>query len=1003
MKLQLRKRTTSNIKGLRNLIMLTVVLSSVNFALGNLNVTETVFDSSTKIGQQLLKVQGRVYDSNEPPMAIAFVTVAVKNTNKGVITDDNGYFTIEVERGDILRFSSVGYSSQEFKVEKAYPDLIISLKEDIAKLDELVITGYGEERKMNMISSISTLDVAKNVANKPITSMSQALQGGVTGLTVTQSTGLPGGDAASIKIRGISTLGHSDPLVLVDGIPMDMNDLDPNTIESVTVLKDASAAAIYGARAANGVIIIKTQRGKTGQVSVSYNAYVGIQNATYLPDFMDGGDYMEMVNTAYINNGGNGIYNQETIDITRNKSDIFNYPNTNWLDETWIKNPLMTSHSVGVQGGNNIARFALTVNYLDQEGFIENVGFERVNIRANTTITLTDNVTVNMDFNAIRKDQMETNIRDGETDYVLNYIYRAPPNLVPKYPSKDGIDFYGIFFEMRNPKAMLERGGFTQRLDDNMSINLQPKWEILPNLNLNGQYSYRINSDAMKQSRDAYNFFEYETGVLNYTWDNVRSSSTGRSSYYFLGANVDYTYVNDKHRLFLLGGYNQELTNAGNWDQWAMRSYFGKANYTYNNKYLAEVTFRADGSSRFGQDNKNGYFPSFGLGWNMHEESFLNEYSWLDNLKLRVSYGQLGNENIGLYQYQNLVSAGNGVETVFGNPNITWETVNMLNYGFDLAIFDDFTLNFDVYDKLTKDIILSPPTSLIGGTTSAKINAGEVRNRGFELSVNYSRNFEDAYFAVHGGISRNKNVVEKLPGGPYINGSSIHKVGYALGSNYRFLTDGLLQESDFTTNATGELIPKEGVTLWGDQKPGDIKFIDVNGDGNFDNNDRVITGDGQPDFNYFTNFSAGYKNWDFELLLQGVQGVNAAYSGAHAIPLNLNGDSGSTPQKFHSDYWTPSNPNAYYPRPTPEPGNNLQPSDYWNFDASYLRVKYIQLGYTFKEGLLSPVGIKSGRIYVNAQNPFTFTSQKVTDPENLGGSSTYPLIKVLTLGINAKF
>jgi len=1000
---KLRKRTASNLKGTCKKLFLLLMVMSFQVALCYAGNKKPTINSEVSSEQGLLTIQGRVFDSNEPPEALPFVTVSIKDSNKGVITDDNGYFTIEAAKGDLLVFSFIGYTTKEFKVEKAYSNLIISLEEEVGKLEEVVVTGYGEERKLNMISSIATLDVAKNVANKPITSLSQALQGGITGLTVTQGTGLPGGDAASIKIRGISTLGYSDPLVLVDGIPMNMNDLDPNTIESVTVLKDASAAAIYGARAANGVVVIKTKRGKVGQVSVSYNSYIGVQNATYLPDFMDGADYMDMVNLAYSNNGGNPIYSQETISLTRNKSDLINYPNTNWLDETWQKNALLTNHSVGVQGGNSIARFALTVNYLDQEGFIENVGFERFNIRANTTVNLTDNVTVNMDFNSIRKDQIETNLRDGETDYVLNYIYRAPPNLVPKYPSKDGTEFYGIFFEMRNPRAMLDRGGITQRLTDNMSINIQPKWEILPDLNLNGQYSYRINSGATNQRRDPFNFFEYDTGVLNYTWDNVRSASTDRSSYYFIGGNVDYTYLNDKHRLFAFGGYNQELTNSGNWDQWSMQSFFGKTNYTYNDKYLAEVTFRADGSSRFGKDNKYGYFPSYSLGWNMHKEEFLSKLSWLQNLKARVSYGELGNENIGLYQYQNLINASNGVETVFGNPNITWETVNMLNYGFDLTVFKDLDVTFDSYNKLTKDIILSPPISYIGGTSSAKINAGEVRNKGFELGVNYAKTFTDGYFTIHGGVSRNKNKIENLPGGPYISGSTIHKVGYALGSHYRFVTDGLLQESDFSTDGEGNLVPNEGVTLWGNQKPGDIRFVDANNDGSFDDEDRVIAGDGQPDFNYFTNFSFGYKNWDFELLLQGVEGVDAFYNGVHAIPLNLNGDSGSTPQKFHSDYWTAENPDAYYPRPTPEPGNNLQPSDYWSFDASYLRVKYVQLGYTLKEGFLDPIGIQKCRIYANAQNPLTFTSQDITDPENLGGSGTYPLIKVFTVGVNVKF
>jgi TonB-linked SusC/RagA family outer membrane protein len=976
-----------------------ILLTAFNFVVcfasdGGVGLSNTVSQEPAK-----LTIQGRVLDSDEPPMSIPGVSIVIKGTTQGTVTDENGYFTIKVSKGDVLQFSFVGFETQEFIVQKTITNLTISLEQDVAQLEDIVVTGYGQERKLNMISSIASLDIEKNLVNKPITSLSQALQGGVTGLTVTQSSGLPGGDAATIKIRGISTLGYSDPLVLVDGIPMDMNSLDPNTIESVTILKDGSAAAIYGARAANGVIVIRTKRGKAGKVTVSYNAYAGVQNATYLPDFIDGADYLEIVNKAYINNGGDPIYSPEVIDATRNRDFIYKYPNTNWLDEVWDNNALLQNHSLSVQGGNSVARFALTVNYLDQEGFIQNVGFDRFNIRANTTVNLTETVTVNMDFNSIRKDQMETNMRDGETDYVLSYIYKAPPNLVPKYPAKDGVDFYGIYFEMRNPRAMLERGGTTQRLTDNISINLQPKWEVIPNLTLRGQYSYNINSSATKLHRDAFNFFEYETGVLNYTWNTRRDASTDRSSYYFLGGTAEYLFERGKHRIFSFAGYNQELTNSGNWDQWAMRSYFGKVNYGFNDRYLLEATFRADGSSRFGLGNKFGYFPSVSAGWNLHKEKFMNDLTWLNNLKLRTSYGILGNENIGLYQYQSLIDAGNGRETIFGNPNITWETVNMFNYGFDMTIFKDFEITFDVYDKLTNDIILSPPISSIGGTSSASINAGEVRNNGWEMSLNYNKLFKKGSVNFHGGISQNKNEIEKLPGGPYVNGASIHKVGYALASHYRYKSDGLLQESDFNPDGT----PVEGVALWGNQKPGDIKYMDLNDDGKFNDDDKVIMGDAQPDFNYFANISGTYKNWDCEILFQGVQGVDAYYGGVHSMPLNLNGDNGSTPQKVHLDYWTPENTDAFYPRLSPEPGNNTQPSDYWYFDASFLRVKYIQLGYTIKPELTRKVGIQKCRLYLNAQNPFTVTSQSLTDPESRGGAGTYPLIKTYTAGVNINF
>ena len=585
-------------------------------------------------------IQGQVLENSEPPFPLAGVNISIKGTKLGTISDQNGYFSVKAKRGDVLIFNFLGFKEYEYVVSRAISNLSVSLSEDVETLDEIVVTGFSEEKKLNTISSVASLDIDKNLSTKPITSLSQSLQGGITGLSVTQSSGLPGADAATIKIRGISSLtSDSDPLVLVDGIPMDMNNLDPNTIESVTVLKDAAAAAIYGARAANGVIVVKTKRGTPGKVNVSYNGYFGIQKATYLPEFIDGAGYMEMLNAANINIGGDPIYSQEDIDNTRKGVDPVKYPNVDWADFLF-KDGSVQSHSVSVSGGSNLARFALTANYLQNEGLIEKAKSDRINIRANTSVSLLDNLSVNMDFNSYRTNRQEPMYRDGAyTSSIIGYMYGTPPNTVARYPMKEGSDivFYGNRPEQRNPAALIDRGGEFKALEDNVSINIAPRWEVIPNLVLKGQYSYRVSSGATNRQRAAYNFFDYTSGALLETWSSINSASKDRSSYYYIGATAEYTLEKNKHRLFAIGGYNQELTNDGDWDQWSMVSVFAKANYTFDRRFLLEGTVRRDGSSRFGPGNKFGIFPSVAAGWNVHEEKFMKKVKWLNEFKLRAS------------------------------------------------------------------------------------------------------------------------------------------------------------------------------------------------------------------------------------------------------------------------------------------------------------------------------------------------------------------------------
>lgn len=975
-------------------------------------ITNDNMHSPDQTTDRNLTIQGQILENTEPPYPLIGVSVQIKNVpNSGTISDNNGYFSIKAKRGDVLVFSYIGFQDYEYVVSRAISNLTVPLSEDVEMLEEVVVTGIGEEKKLNTISAVSPLNVESNMQTKPITSLSQALQGGITGLSVSQSSGMPGADAPSVKIRGISSLEtDNNPLVLVDGIPMPMNSLDPNTIESVTVLKDAAASAIYGARAANGVIVVKTKRGMPGRVKVSYNGYYGWQKGTYLPDFIDAAGYMEMVNTANLNVGGSRIYSQEAIDKTRSGVDPINYPDTDWA-KFLFGTGTVQSHAVSVSGGSNLARFALSVNYLDNQGIAKNTDHNRLSIRANTSVSLLDNLSVNMDFNSSRTDRSQPLYNNGGD--IFTYIYATPPNTVARYPMKEGSDivYYGNRPEQRNPAALLDRGGTWDNLHDMININISPRWEIIPNLVLRGQYSYRISSSVGKGTSSAYNFFDYTSNAFLQTWGSSNSISKGRASYYYIGGTLEYTLNLDKHRLFAIAGYNQEETNDGDWARYAMRSVYGKLNYTYDRRYLLEGTVRYDGSSRFGPGHKYGVFPSIGAGWNLHEEKFLEPLfkDKVNEFKIRTSYGLLGNENIGLYRYQTLIDPNNGNETVFGNPDITWETVHMFNIGADIRLFKNFGITLDYYNKLTKDMIITPPISYIGGISAAPLNAGEIRNKGWEASLNYDKSFGDFHLNIHAGLSQNKNKIEKLFNAPYDNGNTINQIGHALSSYYVYPTDGLLQESDFTKDDAGKWVPKDGVTIFDGQQPGDIKYLDVSGpngekDGKITVDDRQIRGSSQPDLNYFGKLGFNYKKFDFEVLFQGVTGVEAYYYEPYSFGLNVSGD-GQTPLAVQKDYWTPTNTDARYPRMAPNSsyGNNGWMSDFWKFDASYCRVKYIQLGYTFDQMSLKRMGVSNIRVYFNTQNPFTIAKESLTDPESRGQKGSYPLVKTYSVGVSLNF
>lgn len=1001
-----------NNKTLKEILDLALRDSGLTYAISGRQVVILSKERSESIPQDsLLTLRGRVYDTHEPPGVLPGVSIRIKGSSIGTSTDGDGYFTIKAKKGDILVFSMVSFSSFEYTVVKADRSLNLSLKENVSALNEVVIVGLNEQQKKHIASAIASLNVKSNIEGKPITTLSQSLQGGVTGINVTQSSGLPGGDAAAIKIRGISTLGNSDPLVLVDGIPMDMNHIDPVTVESVTVLKDAAAASSYGSRGANGVIVVTTKRGVPGKVSLVYDGYYGVQHASALPATVDAPTYMRMYNEAsYNNNPTNALpFTQEQIDNTRNGMDpVANngkaFANTNWLDMLIDDAAPITSSSLSLSGGSSIARFALTGNYTYQKGIIPLSNMKRFNIRANTTISLSDKFQVNLDLLAIKRDTQQPNriSATGNTgNRLLEDMYRVPPTIIPRFPEKDGRTFYGQYVDIVNPLAYAEVGGKRAAEFGQTSINLQPKWEMFRNFNLKGQFSFRLNSDVTRDTRENFNHFDYFTGNLLRTWALQRATTMARTTYYYAGLTADYTLDWGDHRLFALGGYSQEETNSGAWEVFSIMSGYAKLNYSYKDKYLLEGTIRTDGSSRFGPGNKFGVFPSVALGWNLHNENFLKESNLINNFKIRASYGKLGNDNIGLYRYQTLINNSSGVETTYGNPDITWESVNMLDLGLDVGLFKNnkLELTFDYYDKLTKDIILNPTLPLVGGFESdVPVNAGEVRNSGWELSMNYNdRLGQDINISFRPGLSYNKNEVRKLQGGDIITTTTISRVGGPINGIFGYRTNGLLQASDF--DATGKpLIP-----VLPNSKPGDIRYLDIDGDKVIGLGDQGLIGNPIPELTYFANFRIAYKNFDLEALVQGTGKSDAVLYGMFAYPFDFSADGGVPTTYYADNYWTPQRPDARFPRLNIAPANNKVSSDFWFQNGSYLRVKYLQLGYSFQAPLVKKLGVNSIRAYFNAQNPFTFTSVKITDPESRGYQWTYGLVKLYTIGLSIKF
>jgi TonB-linked SusC/RagA family outer membrane protein len=999
-----------------------------------------------KLGMFQHAVKGKVKDSDGKP--IEGVTVRVKNSAAETKTNELGNYEFKsLDVGTVLLFSSVGFETREIVFNGNDQQLNVVLNNSSSSLEEVVVVGYGTQKKVNLTGAVATVS-GKDMVKRPVVNPAAMLQGAIPGVQVNQGSGEPGNEGVSIRIRGKGTFSGagSDPLVLIDGVQGKFSDVNPNDIENVSVLKDAASAAIYGSRAANGVILITTKQGKSGKTTVQYDGNVGIYKPTKMFDLItNSAQYMELYNEARKNSNLNdGLYPADVIAAYRNSNDPVKYPNTDWLGLIFQTKPTYT-HNLGIQGGNEKTTFNVGLGYVNQDGMIKGFNYDRYSARLNLTTKISDGI--KFGTNILLKTGHTESIPGGSKDLFLSAMSQAP-TYGPFLPDGSGRYTYKAYdweYNNKNPMAVLDRK-FTYNTDD-YAANLQAWMEVqlFKGLSWYTKGAYNFNMDKYKDYKSTLDEYYYHTGTLGTTLDLGKglTDQDQQTIYTNLFTYLNYDRAFGAHHLKAQAGYSIEKSkytylqgfrqnfvddtltelNAGGSDiqrangtanQWALISYFGRLNYDYQGKYLLEANMRYDGSSKFYGKNRWAAFPSFSAGWRVSEESFVKEFAsgWLDNLKIRGSWGQLGNQNTGNYPYQPVLGlTGNysfdnstlnsGVaQQGLNNPIIKWETTTMTDVGLDLSLFKNFDITFDWYKKRTTDILRQSQITAIVGLGAPYVNDGIVENKGLELGITYRNQvttgaLEGLRYQLGANLDRFKNKLVKF-GEPEIGGYTIKKNGYAMDSFYTYEVTGIFQSEQEVASS-----PKQ---FNDNTLPGDLKYRDINGDGKIDANDRTIMAGVDPKLNYSFNLSASFKGFDMSALLQGVYGVKSYVSGWGVTPFVQ----GSPPTKDWLDRWTPENPSTTMPRiywGWSAPEKFSRASSYFIQDASYFRLKNLVLGYTLPDGLLKKYKIDRLRIYFSGDNLVTATKFKGLDPERYGNGDLvqYPQNKIYSFGVQVNF
>lgn len=1039
----MNRKVNVNAKGKQIDEILSTLLPNCTFKVENKRIIVIPTESTSSVAQNEKKISGTILDTNGEPIIGANVTQ--KGTTNGTITDMDGNFTLTVSNNTTLHITYIGYIEQEIPVENQTV-FKVTLKEDTQKLEEIVVVGYGTQKKVNLTGAIGNVTM-EEVASRPITNAGNVLQGKIPGVYAMQQSGKPGDDGAVINIRGVGTLNNSDPLILIDGFPGSMNDINPLDIEAVSVLKDASSAAIYGNRAANGVILITTKKGQNQKVKISYSGYMGFESPTSLPDVLGSYDYAVLHNEFTRNAGMTPQYDETALEKIKSGNDPL-YPNQSGFDRVY-RNAFMHNHHVNLNGGSDNLNYAFMFGYLNQEGIMMKTDYERFTFRSNFDSYFFSDKRLRLSAK-LSGDRGIKNTPTFEWDLKQNATF------APLIPMKDANGNWLSIGGEDNVYASTMEGSIRNTLKNHVNAQFEASYRFFEGLSLELSYGF----DWTQEKEDA---FKANVSLLNADGSekkmaselDVRNSQLQRD---LLNVILRYGKTFNKHDISALAGYTEEklqynaqsafrknfvnntqpylnlgdastMSNTGSAYALGMRSYFGRVGYVYDGKYLFEANIRSDGSSRFADGLRWGTFPSFSAGWRISQESFMSALTWMDNLKLRASWGKLGNQNINsYYAASDILSTGNnyalsgalqpGVAVnALANKNTTWETTTQTNIGLDLSIFGTFNFSMDYFDKTTDDILMQIPIPItMGNLTAPYQNVGKVKNRGFELSAGWNKRLKkDLNVSATVNVAHIRNEILDLHGrSPIINGATVLEEGEAINSLYGYKTDGLYQINDFTwQNNSDPNIPhedrkyalKEGVVSVQNYiaQPGDQKFKDLDGDNVVTmEKDRTVIGKQFPDFTYSLQANVDWKGFDLGVFFQGVAGIEGYTYQEISTPFSNRSNSGS----WWKDRWTLDNQNGAYPRLIKDDTRTNLHSDFYVENASYLRLKNVELGYTLPGSLTSKVGIERVRVYGSIQNAFTITSYKGFDPEKPVSeirAQAFPQARICTIGLNVNF
>ncbi|HEY6505349.1 MAG TPA: TonB-dependent receptor [Chitinophagaceae bacterium] len=1000
-------------------------------------------------------ITGKVTNQDGEPLT--GVSITAKGTQVSVVTDANGDFSIQMPQGATrLVFSYVGHEEQEVNVS-GKSTIAIQLKVAESTLSDVVVIGYGSQRKANLTGSVATVS-GSVLTRRPAPNSANLLEGRVTGLQVTQPSSEPGRDNPALLIRGRSSFSTSTaPLVLIDGVIGNFNNLSPNDIENITVLKDAASASIYGSRAANGVVLITTKKGKKGATLVNYTVNFSRQAATAFPDFItNSAEYMEMYNAAATRSGVAFKYDPLEIDKYRNATDRNQYPNFDPVDY-YFQPAFVMNHNLSLSGGSDKSAYNLSVSYLDQDAMLPEYSFKRYNILLNYTNQVSKAVTIGTILNGTYKDRQEPAFT---SENVSLLVYAAGPLIGPFLPDGSG--------------RIVTKAYVNEGKNRNAQEAFAMGWQNFKEYNLNAQAymdvkflkSFTWSSKVAVNYTDEY-YKMYQHPYQSY-YLQVKDPATNDYQAFTLGPDlvgvtdqysktlsptiyttVSYDNMFGDHSVKALAGYEQvynkfqtlrgrrfngvssTLTEIAGYSstgeallntyprlpglsgpsEAVLQSFFGRVNYNYKGKYLLEANLRYDGTSRVSEDYRWGLFPSVSAGWLLSSEDFFRDkLDWVNNFKIRASYGTLGNQDIGNYPYQDVLSLnvsypfGNGtpvsgaVLNSFRDQSIKWETTKITDFGFDLDIFKGLLgVTFDWFRKNTFDILSSIPVPASLGLSGPTTNNGKMHSQGIELELRHENKIGDVRYGLNGLFSTAKNQVDQIITPSF--GTSIRQVGYPYDAHYLYIWDGIFQVEDIGNPN----VPVHALNA--SPKAGDLKMKDINGDKIVNANDRMAVDGAYPDFIYSFGGHVGYKNFELTFFFQGVEGLKNRVNNWGVDPFMQ----GTPPTTKWRDAWTPQNRSNTLPAIYTAGYTGVAAytgSTYYLMDASYLRLKNIMLSYTLPASICSRIKAKGLMVYFSADNLATFTQYEGSDPERAsttGNYVQYPQARILNLGLNVKF